>query len=153
MPKSSAAQEVAMTTLTTAHFEHLMEAVTSCNVKTGSFTSCTARYNGERNSSRVEEFIASISTFKTVEKISDVDAVNSMPTSILNVMLRSGGRELKLRRKRSTMWFECYAKHLVLRNQTGAFMQRFSSSICRKMNQRTVLFVKSVRYSLSWRLR
>ena len=79
MPKSSAAQEVAMTTLTTAQFERLMEAVTSCNVKTGSFTSCTARYNGERNSSRVEEFIASISTFKTVEKISDVDAVNSMP--------------------------------------------------------------------------
>ena len=56
-----------------------MEAVTSFNVKTDSLTSCTARLNAERNSSRVLEFIASISTFKTVEKISDVDAVNSMP--------------------------------------------------------------------------
>ncbi|XP_017473239.1 PREDICTED: uncharacterized protein LOC108364160 isoform X2 [Rhagoletis zephyria] len=65
--------------LTTEQFERLIRAVHTTNDRTGTFSTCNARYNGERNPSKVEEFIAAISTFKTVEKINDVDAIKGMP--------------------------------------------------------------------------
>lgn len=69
--------------LTTEQFERLMQAVAKANVKSGTYSHCTARYNGERDPVKLEEFIAAITTFKTVEKIEDDDAINSMPMLLL----------------------------------------------------------------------
>ncbi|KAI8116863.1 hypothetical protein CVS40_11130 [Lucilia cuprina] len=68
-----------MVSLSTEQFQELLSAVGRPNEKCGSFSSCSARYGGERNPSKVEEFISAISTFKLVEKIPDPDAVNGMP--------------------------------------------------------------------------
>lgn len=68
-----------MVSLSTEQFERLLGAVNKRSERCGSFSSCSARYNGERNPSKVEEFISSISTFKVVENISDSNAVNGMP--------------------------------------------------------------------------
>ncbi|XP_017493696.1 PREDICTED: uncharacterized protein LOC108381809, partial [Rhagoletis zephyria] len=65
--------------LTNEQFERLMGAVHTSNNRVGTFSTCTARYNGERNPTKVEEFIAAISTFKMLEKINDCDAINGMP--------------------------------------------------------------------------
>ncbi|XP_059226882.1 uncharacterized protein LOC131998537 [Stomoxys calcitrans] len=69
--------------LTTEQFEKLMQAVAAANVKSGTYSHCTARYNGEKDPTKLEEFISAITTFKTVEKISDADAINSMPMLLL----------------------------------------------------------------------
>ncbi|XP_017464511.1 PREDICTED: uncharacterized protein LOC108357933 [Rhagoletis zephyria] len=66
--------------LTYEQLERLMRAVPTNNDRVGIFSTCSARYNGERNPIKIEEFIAAISTFKIVEKISDADAINEMPT-------------------------------------------------------------------------
>lgn len=47
--------------------------------KTGSFTTCMARFKGEPDAAKVEEFISAISVFKDIENISDKDAVSGMP--------------------------------------------------------------------------
>ncbi|XP_075157653.1 activity-regulated cytoskeleton associated protein 2-like [Haematobia irritans] len=70
-------------TLTTEQFEKLMQAVSTANVKPGTYSHCTARYNGERDPAKLEEFISAITTFKTVGKIGDDDAINSMPMLLL----------------------------------------------------------------------
>ncbi|XP_075158863.1 activity-regulated cytoskeleton associated protein 2-like [Haematobia irritans] len=66
-------------TLSTEQFEKLLNAVNKPSNKCGSFSGCSARYNGDRSPAKVEEFISAISTYKTVEHISDVNAVNGMP--------------------------------------------------------------------------
>ncbi|XP_073811718.1 activity-regulated cytoskeleton associated protein 2-like [Musca autumnalis] len=71
------------TSLTTEQFEKLVKAVAAANVKVGTFSHCTARYNGEKDSTKLEEFISAITTFKTVENIGDADAINSMPMLLL----------------------------------------------------------------------
>ncbi|XP_053968777.1 activity-regulated cytoskeleton associated protein 2-like [Anastrepha ludens] len=68
-----------MAQFTTEQFEQLMQAVGHYNVRSGSLSNCTARYAGERDSTKVEEFIAAVGTFKAVEKISDADAITGMP--------------------------------------------------------------------------
>ncbi|XP_036334784.1 activity-regulated cytoskeleton associated protein 2-like [Rhagoletis pomonella] len=68
-----------MTQFTTEQFERLMQAVGHFNTRAGSFSNCTARYGGERESTKVEEFIAAVATFKAVEKINDADAIIGMP--------------------------------------------------------------------------
>lgn len=73
------ANKVNMVTLSTEQFQQLLSAVVNPNGKAGSFSSCSARYAGERNPLKVEEFISAISTLKVVEKICDEDAVKGMP--------------------------------------------------------------------------
>lgn len=68
-----------MATFNAEQFERLLQAVSTYNARPGSFSNCTARFSGERSSTKVEEFIAAISTFKAVEKISDADAISGMP--------------------------------------------------------------------------
>ena len=68
-----------MATLTTEQFQKLVDQVNQPSARFGSFSSCTSRFNGERNPSKVEEFISAISTYKLVENITDENAVNSMP--------------------------------------------------------------------------
>ena len=47
-----------MATLSAEQFERLMEKVATCHVRPGSFSNCVHRFNGDRDPSRVEEFIA-----------------------------------------------------------------------------------------------
>ncbi|XP_075150813.1 activity-regulated cytoskeleton associated protein 2-like [Haematobia irritans] len=68
-----------MTTFTAEALEKMMRTVVAANVKTGSFANCTARYNGDGDPSKVEEFISAITTFKAVENVSDENAINGMP--------------------------------------------------------------------------
>lgn len=68
-----------MVSLTTEQFQELLVRVGEANVRVGSFSNCTSRFNGERDTSKVEEFISSISTFKMAENVSDENAVNCMP--------------------------------------------------------------------------
>ena len=68
-----------MATLTSEQFEQLMQRVGACNVRVGTFTTCTSRYSGERSSTKVEEFISAVTTFKALEKIKDADAISGMP--------------------------------------------------------------------------
>lgn len=68
-----------MANLTGEQFSELLQAINQSNQRLGSFSSCTARFNGERSSTKVEEFLAAVLTFKAVEKISDSDAINGMP--------------------------------------------------------------------------
>ncbi|KAL0860239.1 hypothetical protein ABMA27_010548 [Loxostege sticticalis] len=46
--------------------------------KTGSFASCTARFDGTRDTSLVEAFISTITTFKKIESIVDSDAIEGI---------------------------------------------------------------------------
>uniref|UniRef100_A0A1I8MWI2 Ty3 transposon capsid-like protein domain-containing protein n=1 Tax=Musca domestica TaxID=7370 RepID=A0A1I8MWI2_MUSDO len=67
-----------MVSLTTEQFKQLIESVDRSNARVGSFSKCTARYDGERNPAKVEEFISAITTFKVVENINDETAVSGM---------------------------------------------------------------------------
>lgn len=59
----------------------LCQSLTQNNVLNSkkSLTSCTARYNGTRNSSKLEEFLAAASTFVKCENITDNDTLLGLP--------------------------------------------------------------------------
>lgn len=61
--------------------DQLTRLVAAIGVKEfqGSFSRCTARYNGERNTSRLEDFIATISVYKDSENVSDKNALVGFP--------------------------------------------------------------------------
>ena len=75
-------QQTKMVSLTTEQFKQLLETVNRPNARPGSMSNCTARFNGERVPSKVEEFISTVSTFKQrlkVEHVTDENAINGMP--------------------------------------------------------------------------
>ncbi|XP_037887841.1 activity-regulated cytoskeleton associated protein 2-like [Glossina fuscipes] len=76
--------------MTTEQLQQLIESVRTSNptasagltVSTqskGSFSNCTASFDGQRDHEAVEEFITSIVTYKEVESISDEDALKGVP--------------------------------------------------------------------------
>ncbi|XP_073819911.1 activity-regulated cytoskeleton associated protein 2-like [Musca autumnalis] len=68
-----------MVSLTTEQFESLLRSINRPSEKNVSFSGCSARYNGERCSTKVEEFISAITTYQLVEDVADANAVNGMP--------------------------------------------------------------------------
>ncbi|XP_073821305.1 activity-regulated cytoskeleton associated protein 2-like [Musca autumnalis] len=68
-----------MVSLTTEQFESLLRSINRPTEKNGSFSGCSAIYNGERCSAKVEEFISAITTYQLVEGVADANAVNGMP--------------------------------------------------------------------------
>ncbi|XP_045778552.1 activity-regulated cytoskeleton associated protein 2-like [Maniola jurtina] len=64
--------------LSDEQFKALLAAVGGGSKK-GSFATCTISYEGERDSNTVEAFLAAVSVFKQVEKISDEDAIAGLP--------------------------------------------------------------------------
>lgn len=46
--------------------------------KSGSFASCTARFDGSRNTAVVEAFLSTISTYKKIEAISNDNAIEGL---------------------------------------------------------------------------
>lgn len=71
-------EEDKMATFSPDQFSQILAAIAGGN-KCGSFTQCTARFRGQRDPSAVEEFIAAISVYKGIERISDADALRGMP--------------------------------------------------------------------------
>uniref|UniRef100_A0A2A4K4E5 CCHC-type domain-containing protein n=1 Tax=Heliothis virescens TaxID=7102 RepID=A0A2A4K4E5_HELVI len=63
-------------------FRDLLEVLASRNEqvpqKSGSFASCTARFNGTRNTAVVEAFLSTISTYKKIEAISNDNAIEGL---------------------------------------------------------------------------
>ncbi|XP_017796978.1 PREDICTED: uncharacterized protein LOC108578206 [Habropoda laboriosa] len=45
----------------------------------GSFARCTARFDGSRERSKVEDFISTVSIYKDIEGISDENAIRGLP--------------------------------------------------------------------------
>lgn len=69
--------------MTTEQLQQLIESlrvpiVTKTESK-GSFGNCTSKFGGDRDHNIVEEFITNVTTYKDVEKISDEDALRSIP--------------------------------------------------------------------------
>ncbi|CAH2236855.1 jg13465 [Pararge aegeria aegeria] len=64
--------------LSEEQFKTLLEAVGG-GTKKGSFAACTTFYEGERESNAVEAFLAAVSVYKEVERISDEDAITGLP--------------------------------------------------------------------------
>ena len=66
-------------------FKQLMEQMLQNNQQprliptAASFSSCTARYRGERDPVKLDEFVTTISVYKDVLKISDEDAITGIP--------------------------------------------------------------------------
>lgn len=67
-----------MTTFSEEQFRQILAAMGGSH-RGGSFTRCTARYKGQRDPAAVDEFLAAISVYKDIEKISDADALRGMP--------------------------------------------------------------------------
>lgn len=74
---AAAAEEMA--NFSAEQFNQLLQVIGGNNNRQGSFTTCTARFRGERDSRKLEEFIAAITTFKQLEKINDDDTIKAMP--------------------------------------------------------------------------
>lgn len=64
--------------LTEEQFQRFIEA-TQTPPRSRHFTQCTARYDGTRTQAAVTEFITAITIFKTVEKVTDADAITGLP--------------------------------------------------------------------------
>ncbi|XP_047029349.1 uncharacterized protein LOC124637073 [Helicoverpa zea] len=58
-------------------FQMFLQTITAS--KQRSFASCNITYSGEKDADAVEAFIAAASTFKNVEKLSDLDALQGLP--------------------------------------------------------------------------
>lgn len=52
---------------------------TQTQVSTGSFSNCTASFDGKRCFTTVEAFITTVSIYKDIEKITDADALQGLP--------------------------------------------------------------------------
>ncbi|XP_037302597.1 activity-regulated cytoskeleton associated protein 1-like [Manduca sexta] len=64
--------------LSVDQFEKLLSVI-STQQRRGSFATCKLSYNGVRDTETVESFLAATSVFKSVEQISDEDAIKSIP--------------------------------------------------------------------------
>lgn len=73
--------EEEMATFTEEQFQLLVAKMTATQQanKKGSFSTCTARFSGQRDPLKVEEFIATINVYKDIEAISDAEAVRGLP--------------------------------------------------------------------------
>lgn len=65
--------------LTERQFSDLLGSLQVRQEIKATFSSCSARFNGGRNTSKVEDFIATILVFKEAERISDSVALTSLP--------------------------------------------------------------------------
>ncbi|XP_061393470.1 protein still life, isoforms C/SIF type 2-like, partial [Musca vetustissima] len=65
--------------LTDVQFQQILSGISINQEKKTTFTGCTARFSGGRNSTKVEDFIATIEVYKEAENISESSALNSFP--------------------------------------------------------------------------
>ena len=49
-----------------------------------SFSNCTARFAGERDNQKVDEFITTVGIYRDIKEISDADTIKSMPLLLTN---------------------------------------------------------------------
>lgn len=60
-------------------FQQLIAGMSKAKVESGSFSRCTARFKGSRIEARVDEFIRTIECYKTIENISEENAIQGFP--------------------------------------------------------------------------
>lgn len=60
-------------------FQQLMARMMNARVNSGSFSKCTARFNGSRSAAKVDEFIQTIKCYKNIENISEENAIQGFP--------------------------------------------------------------------------
>lgn len=65
--------------LSDSQFRQLLGGMTMRQESKSTFSSCTARFTGARNSANVEDFLATIQVYKDTENISDFLALTSLP--------------------------------------------------------------------------
>lgn len=65
--------------LTERQFADLLGSLQVRQETRATFSSCSARFNGGRSTSKIEDFIATILVFKEAERISDSMALTSLP--------------------------------------------------------------------------
>lgn len=65
--------------LSDAQFRQLLGGVSNRQDTKATFSNCTARFSGGRNSTKVEDFLATILVYKDAENISDFLALTSLP--------------------------------------------------------------------------
>uniref|UniRef100_A0A6P7GEL5 Activity-regulated cytoskeleton associated protein 2-like n=1 Tax=Diabrotica virgifera virgifera TaxID=50390 RepID=A0A6P7GEL5_DIAVI len=73
---------MATVTMSEDQFRQLINTLTvntNTNSNSGSFSKCTARFNGSRCHTTVEAFITTVNIYKDIEKISDADALTGLP--------------------------------------------------------------------------
>lgn len=71
--------DTANVTLTENQFRQLIGNLHVSQESRSTFSKCSARFNGGRNTSKIEDFIASILVFKEAENITDERALISLP--------------------------------------------------------------------------
>ncbi|KAI5633577.1 hypothetical protein NE865_13679 [Phthorimaea operculella] len=64
--------------LSKEQFEMLLTKIGTSRASS-TFAQCTAKYSGARKSSEVESFLAAVKVFKTLEGITDADAITGLP--------------------------------------------------------------------------
>lgn len=65
--------------MTSDQLKQLLENINGNGSDKGSFSKCSARFNGSRRQCKVDEFIRTIEIYKDIEKISDANALKGLP--------------------------------------------------------------------------
>lgn len=65
--------------MTNEQLQILIDSMGSNAIRAGSFTGCTARFNGSKKQAKVEEFITTTSIYRDIENISDENALRGLP--------------------------------------------------------------------------
>lgn len=82
MPKESKTkvdEENMSIQLSDAQFKELLARIPASTMANKNFTRCTLKFHGERNFSKVEEFVTAVEIYKNIENISDEDALSGLP--------------------------------------------------------------------------
>lgn len=65
--------------LTQEQFNQLLSQIQPNTMSNKNFTRCSLRFNGERDHNKVQEFISAIEIYKSIENISDEEALMGLP--------------------------------------------------------------------------
>lgn len=65
--------------LTQEQFAELLSRIPANTMPNKNFTRCTAKFYGERDHNKMEEFITAVKIFKEIERISDEEALKGLP--------------------------------------------------------------------------
>lgn len=76
---SNTSQSQAPMIFSNAQFRELMSGLSMRQETRSTFSNCTARFSGGRNSTKVEDFLVTILVYKEAEGISDLYALTSLP--------------------------------------------------------------------------
>lgn len=79
IPAANQPQVPVNISLTETQFRELLGGLTMAQNTKSTFSTCTARFSGGRNSTKVEDFLSTILVYKDAENVSDLHALTSLP--------------------------------------------------------------------------